>query len=256
MKAILCLLSFILYTSCIPLSQRPAQISTSDDGKVLRVAGVSRPSNVLLFGYWKSRQNPKITVYFGSSPMAGASLEIYSGVGRHGEVRNSKLIQTLVTDDHGQVVLPHLHCGRYHVVGRSKPNRENDFYLKISPFGDKSNNFDLYLYPVRGSAEWVFETFEKKDHVNQVSTFRGVIKHFEAPVPDAEIDVFAKTLGIDQQPLKLRTNSKGEFSANLPEGQYVVHVWNGVWETLFQIEISPQATRSELLVGLCPIFSE
>lgn len=85
--------------------------------------------------------------------------------------------------------------------------------------------------------------------------FPGGVEHYGTPVPDADIDVFVKKLGVDQQPIRLRTDSNGEFSANLPEGQYAVRILND-GGSLFWVNISPSAIDAKLLVKLCNIMTE
>jgi hypothetical protein len=196
------------------------------------------PDGVRVFGYWDSRPEPQIIVNFGNTPLTGASVEVYREGSPLGGRPKTNPILVLTSDANGHVVLPSLDSGKYYILGRSKPDREDYLYLEISPSGRKWDDLVLNLDPARGSAEWAIDSLGTIDHATQVSTFHGVVEDFGKPLPDADIDVFARKLGIDQQPIHLRSDSSGEFSANLPEGQYAVHIEKNMSESLFWIDIS------------------
>jgi hypothetical protein len=164
----------------------------------------------------------------------------------------------VTSDADGRVVLPWLRPGKYYILGRSKPDREDYLYLKISSSGRKWDDLDLNLNPVRGSAEWVLDSLKTISQATQVPTFRGAVEYLlgKQPAPDADIDVFTRELGIDQQPIHLWSDSMGEFSANLPDGHYAVHIRKDASECLFLVDISQRATSARLQVRLIPEITE
>ncbi len=222
----------------------------------IAVSGVCRPTAVRVFGYWKSRQNPRITIDWNGMPAAEASVEVYRGGGLYERPTTTKPILVLTTDANGHVTLPKLSDGKYYVLGRSAPDRQDDLYLQISRFGRKRDDLALHLEPVPGSAESVLNTLRNVHQDVQVSTFQGVVETFGKPAPNADIDVFARGLRINQEPIHLQANGSGGFSGHLPDGPYAVYVWKDSWESLFWLTISPNATNAGLRIGLCPIESE
>jgi len=209
---------------------------------------------VRCLGVWKTRQTPQIKVDLYGRPFAGALVEVYRGFGPHFEPPKTKPLLVLTSDADGNVVLPRLPRGRYYILGRAKPDRQDDLYLEISLFGRKWPDLILNLDATPGSAEDVLARVENKTQVNLISAFRGVVKDFEGtPLPNANIDIFVKRLGMNQQSTHLQTGSTGEFSADLPEGQYVLHIyWRGIWESIMEVDVSKAATSETLQIRLHP----
>jgi len=257
MKSVLLFSGAILCFCGSSAAQAPSDIPIVNHENAIAVSGVCMPAVSRAFGYLDAQQRPQIRVALWARPVAGASVEVYRAAKEDRARPRTKPILVLTSDQNGRVVLPLLDPGKYYVLGRSKPDREDDIYLEISPTGRKWNDLVLNLEPVRGSAEWALVSLATKQHVNEVSAFRGSVQDYGRSSPDAEIDVFAKQLGIDQQPIHLRADSKGDFSANLPDGQYAVHVMgNGMSDSLFWVNISPKATSGELQVKLCKVVTE
>ncbi len=201
------------------------------------------------------RQNPKIQVDLWARPLAGASVEVYRGFGPNGSPPQTKPLFVLTSGANGQVVLPKLPDGRYYILGRAKPDRTDYLYLEISPSGRVWPDLILNLDATPGSAEFVLERVGSGTHANRVSALRGVVKGPDGtPLPNADIDIFAKRLGIDQRATHLRTGSTGEFSANLPEGQYVLHtmgIWrDSSWESILLVDVSKAGTSEPLRITL------
>jgi hypothetical protein len=218
-------------------------------------------ASVRVFGVWNCRQNPQIQVDLWAKPLAGASVEIYRGFGPLGQAPGGKPILVLTSDEKGQVVLPKLPYGRYYILGRAKPDREDYLYLEISESGRDWPDLVLNVDAVPGSAEYVLSRARTVRPANVVSAFRGVVKGFDGtPVPNATIDVFVKQLGIDQKATHLHTGSLGEFSADFPEGEYAISI-SGVWArvavgTILAVDISREATNDMLKITLHPGMTE
>lgn len=238
----------------IVAAQQSPPASIVNREKAIPVSRICMPYGVRVFGFWKSRQRPEITVDAGDTPPAEVSVEVYRGADPNGERPNAKPILVLTPDASGHVVLPRLALGKYYVLGRSKPDREDYLYLEISAVRRKRPDLVLHLHPARGSAEWVLDRLGTMTEENQVSAFRGIVEAFGKPVPDAEIDVFVRKLGTNQQPIRLRADGRGEFSANLPDGEYAVDIRKG--QSMFWVDVSPRGPSAGLQVRLCPIVTQ
>jgi hypothetical protein len=214
------------------------------------------PLGVREWGFWKSRQRPQIAVDWNYKPLSGASVEVYRAVGPDGELPKGRPLLILTSDASGHVVLPRLRRGKYYIRGRSKPDREDEFSLEISPSGRTWPGLVLNLNPAQGSAEWVFGQLGKVPRDEpRISALRGIVKDFGGqPAPHAKIDVFVSTLGINQQPNHLRADGRGVFSANLPDGQYAVNIQKDGSQSMFWVDISQTQASAELQVMLCPLM--
>ncbi|HEV2169805.1 MAG TPA: hypothetical protein VGR40_02600, partial [Candidatus Binatus sp.] len=89
MKPALCCSSIVLCMCGIVAAQHPAQIPAVDQEKTILVHGYSVPEGVRVFGFWKSRQKPRIKIVCGYEPQTQLSVEVYRGVGPHGTRPNT-----------------------------------------------------------------------------------------------------------------------------------------------------------------------
>jgi hypothetical protein len=217
----------------------------------------SAHADIRVLGVSKTRQTPQIKINLYGRPFAGALVEVYRGFGPHFEPPKTKPLLVLTSDASGNVVIPKLPRGRYYILGRAKPDREGDLYLEISLFGRKWPDLILNLNPTPGSAEDVLAYVGSFKHAKLVSAFHGVVKRFPdgTLLPNANIYVFVRDKNIDQQPIRLLTNSAGEFSADLPEGQYILHIWKDNCESIVSVDVSKAATSETLQIQLYPIQS-
>lgn len=255
MKSVLHVAGALLCTCGILTAQTPAPNPVGSREKVIPISGGCMPEGFREWRFWKSRQGPQITVNWRNMPLSGASVEVYRGVGPYGEQRKGKPLLILKSDASGHVVLPRLPRGRYYVRGRSKPDREDAFSLEISPLGRNWPDLVLSLNPVRNGAEWVFDSLGAVPRDEpQIPALRGVVDDLiGTPAPNAEIDVFARALGISQEPIHLRADTGGKFSATLPEGEYAVVIEKDWSESMFWVNISRSAATAGLRVKLCPV---
>jgi len=206
-----------------------------------------------VLGERKSGQYPQITVDVHGMPIEGASVEVYRGMFDPYGDHPTKPLMILTSDPNGQVAFPKLPYGRYFIVGRSKPDRVGYLSLLISRSGPKRPNLILRLDPARGSAEQVLESVQSWTHVPSLSAFRGTVTDaIGMPVPNAKIDIFAKEKGIDQQATHLVVGPDGAFSADIPEGKYVVYAEGSAGDAIKPVEISKAATSEGLEIELLP----
>jgi len=208
-----------------------------------------------VLGAWNCRQNPQIQVHLWGKPLAGALVEVYRGFGPQFQAPEGKPIMVLTSDADGHVVLPRLPYGKYYILGRAKPDREDYLYLKISPTGRNWPDLILNVDAVPGSAEYVLDRVRPETPAKLVAALRGVVKAFDGtPVSNADIDVFVRQLGNDQKATRLHTGSLGEFSGDFPEGRYVLHIV-GLWrgfpdESTVPVDISNAAMSATLEITL------
>lgn len=253
MKSAVRIVGALLCICSIATAQQPASNGVGTTGNTIPVLSGCLPMAVTVFGFWKSRQKPQITVKWNGQPLGGASVEVYRGVGPEGERLTTTPVVVLTSDADGHVVLPQLPRGKYYVRGRSKPDREDNLYLELTPLGRRWPNLELNLSPSPGSAESVLEYVGAISHAIRVSAFRGVVEFGGKVVPNANIHLFVMGRGIDQQAIDLRADSNGEFSAQLPDGRYAAYIWKDGYGTdhMFEVDISRTAASAGLQVGLC-----
>ncbi len=71
------------------------------------------------------------------------------------------------------------------------------------------------------------------------------------PAPKASVDIFIKGMPENEQPVTLRTDAEGRFSADLPEGQYVLEVGvPEIGECVAEVAISKSGVNPELQIKL------
>jgi hypothetical protein len=254
MKSALCFAGVALCMCGIVTAQKTVPPGVSRE-KVIPVSGGSVNYGSRNWGFWKSQQRPQIAVDWDDKPLSGASVEVYRAVGPDGELPKGKPLAILTSDASGHVVLPRLRPGKYYIRGRSKPDREDEFSMEISQSGRNWPHLVLNLTPARDSPEWVFGQLGKTPRDEpRISVLRGVVNDpGDRPAPHANIDVFLSTLGINQQPIHLRADSRGEFSANLPDGQYAVNIQKDGSQCMFWVDISKTAASARLQVTLYPV---
>jgi hypothetical protein len=67
----------------------------------------------------------------------------------------------------------------------------------------------------------------------------------------ASVDIFVKGKPENEQQVTLRTDAEGRFSADLPEGQYVLEVGvPEIGECVAEVAISKSGTNPELQIKL------
>lgn len=258
MKPVLHLAGAVLCICGILAAQMRAPIPTGGRDKAIPISGGCMPLGFREWRLWKSPQRPQIAVDWDDKPLSGASVEVYRAVGPDGELPKGKPLLILTSDTSGHVDLPRLRAGKYYIRGRSKPDREDEFSVEISQSGRNWPHLVLNLSPTRGSAEWVFGQLGRTPRDEpRLSVLRGVVNDLgDQPAPHAKIDVFVSTLGINQQPMHLRTDSRGMFSANLPDGQYAVNIQKNGWQSMFWVDIAQTSASTGLQVSLCPVDIE
>jgi hypothetical protein len=187
--------------------------------------------------------------------LGGVRIEVYRGFGPHGEMAAKEPQLVLTSDEHGQVVLPKLPHGRYHVLALATPNLRDDLYLNISfRAARKPREFTMNLVPYDPppTYEQRITAAEFSSDVKRLTEFRGVVcDQAGAPIPNASVDVLFKGTDGKRYAARLRTDGSGKFASNLPEGNYVAFVrCQGFSDRVIAVVIAKTGSDNELKVEL------
>ncbi len=189
----------------------------------------------------KSSPIIRLKILLGGKPQSGAKIEIYKyqlGPGQETKPRFS-----LFSDEQGIAVPPELAPGSYHIVASAEKDLHVDVYLDVvSEAPVKTSEFSMELvaspYPTVASPyatrEQLVEKAESGLSVDRVQEFRGTI--FDpsgAGIAGASVEVArAGTRGTGGI-ASLKSDSRGEFFAALPEGRYVAVIAAPGFRTLY-----------------------
>lgn len=174
---------------------------------------------------YKSGQHARIDARNNGKPLAGIRVEVYRGFGWHDGLPHSKALLLLTSNQLGEVTLPTLPDGEYLILALSKPNLEDWLYLDVSSDERSRQSFDLNLWPQPPTFAEKLAAAEASTEVATVSEIRGIV--FDptgAHIPKATVEVLVKGTQGKRHAATLRTGADGEFSAEMPEGQYVLIV--------------------------------
>jgi hypothetical protein len=207
---------------------------------------------IRVFYVLKSGQHAHIETKVDGQPQAGASVEVYQGFGRHGEFPNSKALLVLTSDQHGEVVLPALPSGKYLILARSKPNLKDWLYLHVSSNEGSTQTLGLSLAPQPLTFEERLASAEAATDVATVSQLRGIVcDRIGNPIPKAAVLVLIKGTQGKRHAAKAETDANGRFSADVPEGQYLLDVSAGGFEEgLRLVTVSRSGSDTELKIKL------
>ena len=191
----------------------------------LLLSGSTAFGYIPLFHVVKSGQHARIETTISGKPMGGVSLEVYRGFGRHGEFPKTEAFLVLTSDQQGGGTLPTLPRGKYLVMARSKPNLEDSLCLNISSNKLSGQTLDLYLTAQPPTFAERLAAAEASTDVSTMSELRGIVSDpIGSPIQKATVDVLIKGTQGKQHALKVHTDANGRFSADLPEGQYLLYV--------------------------------
>jgi hypothetical protein len=204
-------------------------------------------SSVQVFGVSKSRQHPQIATDVDGRPFPGASVEVYLGFGPQGEPPHAKPLLILSSDANGHVVLPQLPRGKYYILGRSKPNREDHLYLEISSFAPTTRtDLILNLEPAPATEKEKIAAVETSSRAMHIAQFDGTVTDpIGSPIASAIIDVLKKGTEGKQRVTSLHTDAGGKFSADLPDGEYLIRIAAPGFEELLLLVNVSKSTNSE-----------
>lgn len=193
------------------------------------------------------RQSARFIVTLNDKPAPGITIVVWTSP------PSAKIVASLITDARGMIVLPMLLPGRTYSVGPS-PGADpgygenigvcvipcNDTILETTDLAQESLNSPLHAIDRDESAlseipmeigpkgdlasrSLIFSA-EKEAAIVQLPTLRGVVKDPSgAVIPGAWVDVVAK--GEEGKRLVLiRADRAGQFTAYLPNGEYVAIV--------------------------------
>ncbi|HUA91822.1 MAG TPA: carboxypeptidase-like regulatory domain-containing protein [Terracidiphilus sp.] len=126
-------------------------------------------------------------------------------------------------------------------------------YLPLSEFlaVSGSSAFLLGIYLVRRTRK--LRQFEKAAEWNKRS-LRGIVcSQTDAPISRATVDIFVKQEQGNEPVATTQTDSHGRFSADLPEGRYLLGVGAPeIGEFFLEVAISKLANNTELRIKFEP----
>jgi hypothetical protein len=166
----------------------------------------------------ESSQQPRITVRLDGKPAVHVKVSVSKGVSA------GKPLLTLISGQNGQVLLPPLKPGNY--LLRASPSRglAGGIYLHINSFASPGNRFsmDLERYDPPPTFEELVAAAERSAAKEPLPRFGGlVVDQTGAKIPGTSIDVVIRGTNGKKHAAKLKSNALGEFSADLPDGDYV-----------------------------------
>lgn len=168
-----------------------------------------------------------------------------------------KHVSTLVSEDGGRIKLPPLVPGYYHLEAvvadktRARGDEVNaDLYLYVSSHSRPTPTlFPLELVDPVAQRENLREDLIVKAEQKPVSSiireFRGTVYDMTgAVIPGAEIRVMRKGTQGKVTVVLLKSDEKGEFQKNLPDGEYVAQISRLGFETrVFLFKISEKGDQ-------------
>jgi Carboxypeptidase regulatory-like domain len=143
----------------------------------------------------------------------------------------------------------------YFLLAALLPQEAWDFlrptYLPVSAFLGVTGGLSLLagIHYVRKDRQ--LREFKEETARNSRS-LRGTVSDPDGlPVLKASIDIFIKGKPENEQPMTLRTDAEGRFSADLREGQYVLEVGvPEIGECVTEVAISKSGANPELEIRL------
>lgn len=219
---------------------------------------LSQAESVRLFGFCKAHQNLKIIMNLDAKPHGGVRVEVYDRVDKDGRVNSKSPLLVLVTDDKGQTVLPRLPYGRYYILAKGEQDFREYDYLEISrwPVG-RRRKLNLELQNWGPTLEQQIVAAEQSSEFKQISDFHGVVfDQTGQRVAGARVDIVLKGTEGKKYVAHLLTNAQGEFSADLPDGDYmVIAEFPGLRRQIIAVRVSPSGAKNALLIKLYVNYS-
>jgi hypothetical protein len=211
--------------------------------------------SVRVFEVMKSSQRARITTEQFALPLGGTRVEVYREFGPYGEMTGERPRLVLISDAQGQVVLPRLPGGKYHILALAKPNLRDDIYLNISIWASGSHRkFKMHLVPYDPPPTYgqMISTAEISPDVEQLAEFHGVVcDPMGVPISNGSVDVVFKGTEGKKYAARLFTDASGRFSAILPEGDYVAFFHcRGFSDRVIVLAILKTGSSSELQVKM------
>jgi hypothetical protein len=208
---------------------------------------------VRVFSVVESGQQPLVETDADGKPLSGVPIRVYRGFRlQDGFPSDPPPMLVLTSNDRGQVILPRLQDGDYLLVARSHAGLGDYAYLHISSDSARAPAIHLSLAPMAPTFEEKLAEAEAAANPATVNQLRGIVTDRSgAAVWNAAIDVLVKGTQGKQHAARLRADKSGRFSADLPEGQYVVFVLSpGFQVAVVPVTVSKAGTSDELAILL------
>lgn len=223
-----------------------------------------------------SAQTPTITVVYDGKPAANASLCLYRFGKGSAKGPLEKLRRKLVTNAHGQLVLPRLSWGIYKVTARAGRNWKGQILLSIAPPRSDQMSyaaFELNLISNWGNPPGLKEASafsikldfyptreqilaqEERLPFTKAASFQGRVCDISgAYIPHASIEVTRMDIPGKKHTEHLNADAQGKFAAGLPDGEYIATFSfqgfrTGVLHLVISKEASDQPLEIKLQVG-------
>jgi hypothetical protein len=228
-----------------------------------------------------ARQRSKITVLFNGAPLAKTTLLIY--LNRNVPAGKRPLSRQLkfVTNSSGTFTLPHLHWGCYVVFVRARPNVSGGIALAIAPPAKSPHyapfvaririrellttleatpaaSFQLTLTRHRGPTQKQILAIEEHFPAFKILAFHGMIQDpVGTPIPHAAIEIYRFDSSQNGVIKSLKSNQQGNFSAHLPDGDYLVtFTYFGFGKQTLHVVISNKAGNHPLKIIMLPAVTQ
>jgi hypothetical protein len=191
----------------------------------------------------ESSRNVRITVVLNGKPLKLARVEFCTTTGK-------QICFTVLTGDNGVAVPQALALTTYHVFALFEDDLSSDLYLHASPQG-KATSFAVDLTPSFKAGQAVLAAAEKLPIREIVREFTGSVQDpWGAMIPGANIKVVRKGSTDKANPLRLKSDANGRFSAQLIDGVYIaVFSSPGFRTEIVPFEVARQGEK-EMLVKL------
>jgi hypothetical protein len=204
----------------------------------------------------KASQSARIVTEYDAKPLSGTRIEFYRDFKPIAKTDSERPQLILVSDALGQVVLPKMPPGKYHIIALAQPNLRDELLLDVSRwhFG-KHQELTMYLAPsiAPPTFQQLIAAAEASSDVKRLKQLRGVVcDRSGTPVPQASVDVLFRGAKGDRYAARLHTNEAGRFAFDsLPEGAYILAISSQGFSTEFlPLTIAETASDDEVRIEL------
>jgi hypothetical protein len=201
----------------------------------------------------ESSQRPRITVLLDGKPVAHVKVAVSA------DTSPDKPLLTLISGENGRVSPPRLRPGNYML--RASPSRDlaGGLFLHINSFASPGNRFAMELerYDPPPTFEELVAAAERSAAAETSPKFGGlVVDQTGAKIPKTSIDVVIRGTNGNKHAAKLKSNALGEFSTDLPDGDYVaVFTAPGFSTRVVPITIAKAGPAQELRIVMKVVFA-
>jgi hypothetical protein len=163
---------------------------------------------------------------------------------------------SVVTGDDGIATPPPLTHGYYTVAAELTDGSTGDLFLQVSDSIEKTSTFLMDLTKSFNAAQKALAESDKLPIRERVEVFRGAVRDPSGAIlPRANIKIFRRGSADRTAAQMIKSDDRGQFSAQLGEGAYVAFFsFPGFRTEVVPFEIAAQGTKEMLVklqVGRC-----